>query len=42
MTDAPTGFIQMPSGDLVTIAHLTFDRARICVGPDTNFVRDGY
>ena len=42
MSDAPAGFIRMPSSDLVTIAHLTFSRARICVGPDTDFVRDGY
>jgi hypothetical protein len=42
MSDAPEGFTRMPNGDLVTIAPLTFARGRICVGPDTTFVRDGY
>ncbi len=42
MSDAPTGFIRMPNDSLVTITHLSFARARICVGPDTDFVHDGY
>lgn len=43
MTDElPKGFVRMPSGDLVSLMPLMEGRGRICVGPDTSFVRDGY